>query len=286
MTLSIKKEFKELIPKLTEDEYAMLKQSIIDNGCQDAIKTWSGFILDGHNRFEICTELLLHYDTEEMNFETEQEAVVWIINNQLGRRNLSDFQKIELAEKKKDILLEKGKKKMSDGGKGLSKNNKPSETHDTRKEIAKGLGMSMGKVAQAQVVMKKAPEEIKEKARKDEISIGKAYQETKAMVTSTQPKRSRANLKEPQKPKAPRKRLPRPGSQGRYTYNNDFLDREMAYNPLELGVQFSLMAVSQLERIDCREPSRAKGLNKVLEWLYSNYKEGLKKFMKEKKENN
>jgi hypothetical protein len=226
-----------------------------------------------------------------MNFETEQEAVVWIINNQLGRRNLSDFQKIELAEKKKDILLEKGKKKMSEGGKkGLSKNDKPShpetESHSTQKEIAKELGMSTGKVAQAEIVIKEAPPEIKEKARKGEITIGKAYKETKAIVTSTQPKRSRAKPKEPQKPRAPRKRLPRPGSKGRYTYNNDFMDREMAYNPLELGVQFSLMAVSQLERIDCREPSRAKGLNIVLGWLYSNYKEGLEKFMKEKKENN
>ena len=274
MTLSIKKEFKELIPKLTEDEYSMLKQSIIDNGCQDAIKTWSGFILDGHNRFEICTELELHYDTEEMNFEIEQEAVVWIINNQLGRRNISDFQRVELAEKKKDILLEKGKKKMSEGGKkGLSKNDKPShpetESHGTQKEIAKELGMSTGKVAQAEVVIKEAPPEIKEKARKGEITVHKAYQETKAMVTSTQPKRSRTKPKEP---KTPEKRLPKPGSYLRYEGNNDHITEDEVFEEIDLAMLYANMAIGNLLKIDIAEAGRAKALNRIHKWLHNNCK--------------
>ena len=50
-----------------------------------------GVIIDGHNRYEICQKEGLHFEIEEMSFETEQEAMVWIINNQLGRRNLEPF---------------------------------------------------------------------------------------------------------------------------------------------------------------------------------------------------
>ena len=68
-----------------------------------------------------------------------------------------------------------GREKMAEAGKmgreiqlgGLSTIDKPPESHDTREEIAKELGWSTGKVAQAEIVWKKAPEEIKEKLRKE-----------------------------------------------------------------------------------------------------------------------
>ena len=52
--LRIDEEFKRLIPPLTHDEYALLEQSIIDDGCREALCVWRNTIIDGHNRYEIC----------------------------------------------------------------------------------------------------------------------------------------------------------------------------------------------------------------------------------------
>ena len=100
-TLKIKESFRTIIPPLTPEEYSLLERSILEDGCRDAIITWKGFIIDGHNRYGICEKHGLHYDTEEIGLDTEQDALVWIINNQLGRRNITDYQKGELVLKKK-----------------------------------------------------------------------------------------------------------------------------------------------------------------------------------------
>ena len=112
-----------------------------------------------------------------MGLDIEQ-AKVWMINNQQGRRNLTDGWKWELAQEKKMLLVEKGKEnlKTPTGGKSsltLSTNDKVN--HDTRKEIATELGWSTGKVAQADVVWKEAPEELKEAVKSGEETIGGAY---------------------------------------------------------------------------------------------------------------
>ena len=52
--LKIDKEFKSLIRPLSEAEYLQLEANLIADGCRDPIITWKGFIIDGHNRYEIC----------------------------------------------------------------------------------------------------------------------------------------------------------------------------------------------------------------------------------------
>ena len=56
MNISIDTEFKNLIPPLTAEEYAGLEESILNEGCRDAIVLWGETIIDGHNRYEICTK--------------------------------------------------------------------------------------------------------------------------------------------------------------------------------------------------------------------------------------
>lgn len=86
--LKIKPAFRDLCPPLSTDERQQLYDNIVDSGIQDRIKVWDGFIIDGHNRYEIAGELGIDYDTEELWFDSEDEAKDWIIKNQLGRRNL------------------------------------------------------------------------------------------------------------------------------------------------------------------------------------------------------
>ena len=93
--------FKNLIPPLSPDEYARLEQSIIEEGCRDplVIWKWNAIILDGHNRYEICTRHGLPFKITEMEFESRQDVIAWIIGNQLARRNLTPEQRAYLIGK-------------------------------------------------------------------------------------------------------------------------------------------------------------------------------------------
>lgn len=182
--LTINPAFKSLIPPLRQEEYLLLRQSIDQEGCRDRIVVWNNTIIDGHNRYEICKALNVEFEIDDLEFSSEDEAKLWIINNQLGRRNLQPFQRIELVENKKDILLTKGKKKMSDAGKGLSTMNKPS--HNTQKEIADEVGVSPATVGRAEVLMKEAPEEVKQELREGTKKIGQAYRELKEAIIALQ----------------------------------------------------------------------------------------------------
>lgn len=88
--LKIDKEFKTLIPPLSPKEYEQLEANIFADGCREPIVIWNGYIIDGHNRYEICKKHNIGYKVKEMSFESRDEAVVWICTNQLGRRNIAE----------------------------------------------------------------------------------------------------------------------------------------------------------------------------------------------------
>lgn len=90
MSVSIDPEFAALIHAPSADELRGLEADIVARGCLDAIKTWNGLIVDGHNRFEICERLGKPYRVEALSFGTRDEAKAWMIAHQLGRRNLPE----------------------------------------------------------------------------------------------------------------------------------------------------------------------------------------------------
>jgi N6-adenosine-specific RNA methylase IME4 len=180
--MKIKEEFKNLIPALSVEEFKQLEENCLAEGIRDAIITWHGYIIDGHNRYEIATKHKLKFETESKEFDSEIDAKIWMVNNQLGRRNLQPFVKGELTEVLKELLIKKGKENMSLGGEkkeGLSIMDKPLETHNTQKIIADQLGWGVGTKARFDVVVKKAPEEVKAKLRTGEVSINQVYQDIK-----------------------------------------------------------------------------------------------------------
>ena len=182
--LEIKEEFKKLIPPLSKEEYDQLQTNCLNEGIREAILTWNGFIIDGHNRYEIAKRWNLEYQTKSKKFDSEDDVKIWMITNQLGRRNLEIFVRYELEQELKKTLLKQGKlKQIQTLKKGvetpdLSLNDK-TEKHNTQKIIAKKLDKSTGWVAMADVVSAKAPEKIKEKLRSGEMAVTTAYQEIK-----------------------------------------------------------------------------------------------------------
>jgi hypothetical protein len=183
--IQIKDEFKKLIPALTVEEFKQLEQNCLDEGIREKIITWNGFIIDGHNRYEIATRWNLEYETETKRFKDENEVKLWMIDNQNGRRNLTDGWKYKLQQIKKEILLEEGelKRKETEGRPSKEKllsivdNSLPK--HNTQKIIAKTLNWSTGKVAMADIVFKKATPELEEKVLNNEITINQAYKDIK-----------------------------------------------------------------------------------------------------------
>ena len=93
----INPEFKALIPPLSPEEHNQLEQNILAHGCRDPIVLWRDTIIDGHNRYEICTKHDIKYKTIKLRLSGRDEAKLWILENQLGRRNITDAMRIELA---------------------------------------------------------------------------------------------------------------------------------------------------------------------------------------------
>lgn len=88
-TLEIRPEFRDLIPPLHAEEYKTLEESILREGCREAVTVWNGAIVDGHNRYSICHKHNIPFKVSSIDFKMEEEAISWICDNQLGRRSIS-----------------------------------------------------------------------------------------------------------------------------------------------------------------------------------------------------
>jgi ParB-like chromosome segregation protein Spo0J len=70
--LKIDPELKDLIPPLTDGEYASLKESILKDGCREPLTIWKGhdIILDGHNRYQIARSFGLLLILSRSSYQT------------------------------------------------------------------------------------------------------------------------------------------------------------------------------------------------------------------------
>lgn len=83
-------EFERFVPPLTSKERELLEESILREGCRDAIIVWDNIILDGYNRYDICTRHGLPYQVKHLHMDSRDEAISWICINQMGRRNITE----------------------------------------------------------------------------------------------------------------------------------------------------------------------------------------------------
>lgn len=97
---------KKFIPPLATDERTQLEQNILQFGCKDPLIVWEtkkGIIeptsttpnelcyvlVDGHNRHEICQKFNLDFRINLIEIPSLEQAQDFMIDHQLGRRNLS-----------------------------------------------------------------------------------------------------------------------------------------------------------------------------------------------------
>lgn len=88
--LQISESIKKIIPPLSSEELRILENNIIRDGCREPICVWKNTIVDGHNRYYICTKHKIPFDIQEMEFNSFEEMEDWVCVNQLGRRNISE----------------------------------------------------------------------------------------------------------------------------------------------------------------------------------------------------
>lgn len=90
MILKIDNEFRRLIHPLQRKDYLRLEESIITEGCAEPIVIWNGTIIDGHNRYEICTRHGIPFEVKAMVFECREGVIAWICAKQLKKQNISE----------------------------------------------------------------------------------------------------------------------------------------------------------------------------------------------------
>jgi len=163
--LKIKQEFKDLIPPLADHEKEGLEKSIRTFGCYCPIVTWNGYIIDGHHRYEICTWFKVSFRVREIGTDElpdEDAVILWMIDTQGGRRNLTDAAKIRLALKKKSVLDRQARKRQACGQGGvLLMENLPQAKEErcpVRDQIGKLAGLSGKTVDKFQYIEKHAPD--------------------------------------------------------------------------------------------------------------------------------
>lgn len=163
-SLKIDEEFKNLLPPLTDDERSELENDIKKHGVLSPIITWNGFIIDGHNRYEICQRNGIEIPaTKELEFANKSDVMDWIIKHQAGRRNLTRSQLVkaysvieEQLRKEAKIRKEANLKQNSDGVKF-----DPSEKGRTAETVAKKIGVSKNTYkAMKQIVNEGSAEQI------------------------------------------------------------------------------------------------------------------------------
>ena len=187
MLPNIDQEFKALIPPLSVEERSQLEHNICHaRKCHDAIILWDGIIIDGHNRFEICMEHGVEFKIKEMHFESREEAKLWVLENQLGRRNLNEAARIELVLLKEALVREKAKKKQSRAGgdkkspeyKESLLSEKTTQNDDNvyvQKTLAAEANVSEGNFYYYTDIMKNGTPQLIEEVKSGRMKIGTAH---------------------------------------------------------------------------------------------------------------
>ena len=177
----IDSEFQALIPPLSAEERAQLEANLLADGCRDPLVVWEtsdgqNILIDGHNRYEICTRLGSSYEVEWMQFDNRSAVIEWIIKNQFGRRNLSDYQRGVLALRMKPIMEERARAQQGERTDIRQKSDegiKPIRTDEAVSELANVSRDTIRKIERIEEV---AQPEVKALAAAGDVSINLASQ--------------------------------------------------------------------------------------------------------------
>ena len=185
MQIKINEVLRAYIEPLTESEYAALERSILTEGCRDALVLWGDVLVDGHNRYSICQRHSIPFKViQNESFHSMEDVMLWMIDNHLGRRSVSDFQRGVLALRKKDIMdaraAEIAAKAAAEDASIAPPEPAdeaaptPAKVRTSREDIARAARLSSNTISQIEKIQKTAAPELVEAVRAGTISINAA----------------------------------------------------------------------------------------------------------------
>ena len=193
MNIVVNEDLKAYIDPLTPEEHEALERSILAEGCRDALVLWGDVLVDGHNRYGICQKHGLPFQTvQNTRFKSIDDVHLWMIDQHLGRRSISDFLRGVLALRKKDIVDQQRTRAVAQPA------SPPDATHDpsdppfdvdpsadgapmpppaplnSREAIARAARLSSSQVGMIEKIQKQAAPELVAAVRSGTISLNAA----------------------------------------------------------------------------------------------------------------
>lgn len=199
MSIIIDKEFQSLIPPLSPEELQQLEENCVKEGIRDALIVWkqpggNDILIDGHNRWNISVKHGgIPFQIKQMDFPDRNAVKLWIIDNQIGRRNLNLYDRTNLEDQKRNILAEQAKKNI--GGDRKSAEYRENHRHEilpmigkaedrsgrTDYKIAKAAGTSEDTVRKVRAIRDSGDQKLINDVRSGETTINRAYQVVKGI---------------------------------------------------------------------------------------------------------
>ncbi|MBK7004080.1 MAG: plasmid replication/partition related protein [Burkholderiales bacterium] len=186
MHIVVNEELKAYIDPLTPEEHDALERSLLKKGCRDALVLWGDVLVDGHNRYGICQKHNIPFQTLQSTlFNSLDDVHLWMIDQHLGRRSVSDFQRGVLALRKREILKDRKQQAaaVAEPAQGTSDMAAspppdapapPAGAMHTREDLAKAARLSSSQVVLIEKIQKQATPELVAAVKSGAISINAA----------------------------------------------------------------------------------------------------------------
>jgi hypothetical protein len=184
MDIVVNEELQAYIDPLTAEEYEALERSILAEGCRDALVLWGDVLVDGHNRYGICRKHGLPFQTvQNTRFQSLEDVYLWMIDQHLGRRSISEFQRGVLALRKREIVAARRAQAAAPSpaladpaaqAHDASTDRVAPEPLDTREALAKAARLRSSQVVMIEKIQKQAAPEVVAAVKAGTISINAA----------------------------------------------------------------------------------------------------------------
>ena len=188
MNIVVNPDLQAYIDPLTPEEYTALERSILAEGCRDALVLWGQVLVDGHNRYGICQKHGITFQTvQNTRFTSMEDVHLWMIEQHLGRRSVSDFQRGVLALRQREIVAARRERALAqapadapDAAPGTDAaapdgvTSTAPEPLPSREAIAKAARISSTQVKLIETIQKQAAPEVVAAVRSGTLSINAA----------------------------------------------------------------------------------------------------------------
>ena len=194
---TLDEEFRDLLPPLHPEDFEQLEKSILADDCRDALVIWKEkrILVDGYNRYAICTIHGIPHRIELKSFKDRDAVMDWMIENQKSRRNMTKFQWAEVVLKRKESIAAKALQNKLAGVR-LESN----KGVDTLKTLAKLAGITHDALYKVSVILATAAIHSRnvrlkkqiEKLRNGDtgVSISSVHEELQELVGKKKAKKS------------------------------------------------------------------------------------------------